>query len=209
MKKIVQLTGLFLMLMVSLSCANEEMPMKEIPEETPAEKTVHAYPEDASALTEQQWREKLTAEEYRVLRENGTERPHSGELTNFEGEGIYRCAACGVELFRSEQKFHSGCGWPAFYDAASAENVVLIEDKSHGMTRTEVRCAVCDSHLGHVFYGEGFATPTDARYCINSVCLDFAAEEEQGSQVDASSSSVEESAVEASAEAVILEEETE
>lgn len=126
---------------------------------------------DAKNLTDDQWREKLSPEEYRVLREAGTEAPFIGEYTDTETEGVYRCRACDAELFRSDNKFHSGCGWPSFFTPLAADAVVEIKDMSHGMVRTEIRCANCDSHLGHVFEGEGYNTPTDLRYCINSISL--------------------------------------
>jgi peptide-methionine (R)-S-oxide reductase len=109
---------------------------------------------------------------YDVLRRGATERPFTGEYTDTETIGVYKCKACQSELFRSETKFHSGCGWPSFYAPTENDAVTLIEDRSLGLrVRTEVRCAACDSHLGHVFEGEGFGTPTDQRWCINSVSL--------------------------------------
>lgn len=121
--------------------------------------------------TEDQWRKELSPEEFHVLREAGTEAPFMGEYTDTETEGIYRCRACNAELFRSDHKFHSGCGWPSFFTPLAKEAVIEISDNSHGMVRTEIRCANCNSHLGHVFAGEGYQTPTDLRYCINSISL--------------------------------------
>ncbi|ERJ45662.1 MULTISPECIES: peptide-methionine (R)-S-oxide reductase MsrB [Corynebacterium] len=126
---------------------------------------------DFSLIADDQWRKRLSAEEYRVLREGGTEAPHTGEYTNTTTEGIYSCRACGAELFRSNQKFSSHCGWPSFFSPLAGDSVIEREDRSHGMVRTEVLCASCHSHLGHVFAGEGYDTPTDLRYCINSVAM--------------------------------------
>lgn len=123
--------------------------------------------------TDAQWREDLTPEQYHVLRESGTERPGTGELLNENREGMFSCAACGTVLFSSDTKFDAHCGWPSFTDPADREHVTFIEDVSHGMRRTEVRCAGCDSHLGHVF-PDGPGASGD-RYCMNSVALKFAA----------------------------------
>jgi len=127
--------------------------------------------------SDEQWRSELSAEEYRVLREAGTEAPFIGEYTDTETNGIYACRACSAELFRSDAKFHSGCGWPSFFTPLAAETVTENKDMSHGMVRTEIRCAACDSHLGHVFEGEGYKTPTDLRYCINSISMTLIADE--------------------------------
>jgi peptide-methionine (R)-S-oxide reductase len=117
---------------------------------------------------------KLDPLSYDVLRNGATERPFTGEYTDSDAIGIYRCKACASELFRSEAKFHSGCGWPSFYAPTADDAVKLIEDRSLApRVRTEVRCAACDSHLGHVFEGEGFDVPTDQRWCINSVSLEY------------------------------------
>ena len=126
---------------------------------------------DFSLIADDQWRERLSAEEYRVLRQGGTEAPHTGEYNNTTTEGIYSCRACGAELFRSNQKFASHCGWPSFFSPLAGDSVIEREDRSHGMVRTEVLCASCNSHLGHVFAGAGYDTPTDLRYCINSVAM--------------------------------------
>ena len=119
-----------------------------------------------------EWRSQLNDLEYRVLRQSGTEAPFTGEYTDTETEGVYECRACGAELFRSGEKFHSNCGWPSFFAPLAEDRVRYIEDRSlPGRPRVEVRCATCDSHLGHVFEGEGYDTPTDLRYCINSVSM--------------------------------------
>ena len=123
--------------------------------------------------SDQEWREQLSPMEYAVLREGGTERAFTGEYTDTETEGVYSCRACGAELFRSETKFGSHCGWPSFFAPLAEDRVRYIRDSSLGMERVEVRCANCDSHMGHVFEGEGYDTPTDLRYCMNSAALRF------------------------------------
>ena len=122
-------------------------------------------------LDDAEMRKKLDPLAFNVLRQAGTERAGTGEYTDTETDGVYRCRACEAELFRSETKFHSGCGWPSFYEPTSNDAVVLLEDRLLGYPRVEARCANCGSHLGHVFRGEGFKVPTDERWCINSVCL--------------------------------------
>lgn len=125
-------------------------------------------------LTDAEWRQKLNPAEFEVLRRAGTERPFTGEYTDTTTEGIYQCRGCGSELFRSTEKFASHCGWPSFFDPSRSEAVLLRSDDSLGMSRTEVLCANCHGHLGHVFSGEGYPTPTDQRYCINSISLRLA-----------------------------------
>ena len=121
--------------------------------------------------TDEEWKSELSREEYAVLRKSGTERPFTGEYVDTKTVGVYACKACGQELFRSDAKFDSHCGWPSFYQPTEGDAVTLIEDRTMGMRRVEARCARCDSHLGHVFDGEGYGTPTDQRWCINSVSL--------------------------------------
>jgi peptide-methionine (R)-S-oxide reductase len=121
--------------------------------------------------SDDEWRAQLAPEQYRVLREAATERPWSGKYVNNHDDGTYRCAACGAVLFDASTKFESGTGWPSFYEPAVAEAVELVDDSSHGMARTEVRCRRCGSHLGHVF--DDGPQPTGQRFCMNSLALDF------------------------------------
>ncbi len=124
--------------------------------------------------TEQEWLTELGAEKYRVLRQCGTEAPFTGKYLYHHAKGIYRCAGCGVELFSSDTKFDSGSGWPSFFDALEKSKIRKVRDTSHGMIRTEIRCAQCDGHLGHVF--EDGPKPTGLRYCVNSIALDFSSD---------------------------------
>jgi peptide-methionine (R)-S-oxide reductase len=125
--------------------------------------------------TDEEWRQELTPEQYAVARRKATERPFTGEYHDSKEKGVYKCAACGNELFSSDAKFDSGCGWPSFTAPTSGDNVREEVDTSHGMHRTEVLCASCDAHLGHVF--DDGPRPTNLRYCINSVVLDLDKEE--------------------------------
>ena len=123
---------------------------------------------------EQEWRQQLSPEQYRVLREGGTEPPFSGAYWDVKDKGIYRCAGCGTPLFTSDVKYDSGTGWPSFWEPVAEDRVRLVEDRSAGMSRTEVRCATCDGHLGHVF-PDG-PRPTGERYCMNSAALELRSE---------------------------------
>ncbi len=138
-------------------------------------KNMNTDPAPQVVKTDAEWKKQLTPEQYRILRQAGTEPAHGKAYEEFkkQGAGTYQCAGCGAVLFSSEQKFDSGCGWPSFYDPAKAQNVRLSKDFRLGTVRTEVTCAVCGGHLGHVFEGEGFNTPTDRRYCINAGALKF------------------------------------
>ena len=137
-------------------------------------------------MEETEWKKKLTPEQYRILRKAGTERPFGEVYNTFKKQGIgkYVCAGCDTELFSSNEKFDSKCGWPSFYDPSKAKNVKTSVDYLLGYPRTEVLCAVCDGHLGHVFSGEGFDTPTDKRYCINGTVLKFVPNQEKEKSVD-------------------------
>ena len=136
-------------------------------------------------MDDTEWKEKLTPEQYRILRKAGTERPFGEVYSTFKKQGLgkYICAGCDTELFSSNEKFDSKCGWPSFYDPFKAKNVKTSVDYHLGYPRTEVLCAVCDGHLGHVFTGEGFDTPTDKRYCINGTVLKFIPAESPDSEV--------------------------
>jgi peptide-methionine (R)-S-oxide reductase len=130
-------------------------------------KTNHTYDVQRS---DDEWRAELSPQEYRVLRQAGTERPFSSSYETDKTVGVYKCRACGTELFRSETKFESHCGWPSFYAPLAEDRVEYLEDRSMGMKRVEVRCANCGSHLGHLF-DDGYGTPTGQRYCINSISM--------------------------------------
>lgn len=135
------------------------------------ESTENSTAQPDFTLDDAEWRRRLTPEEYQVLRRAGTERPFTGEYNETTTEGVYRCRGCGSELFRSEGKFESSCGWPSFYTPLAGDAIIERVDDSLGMRRVEVLCANCHGHLGHVFSGEGYPTPTDLRYCINSLSL--------------------------------------
>lgn len=122
--------------------------------------------------SEDEWRAILSPEQFRILRQKGTEAPNTGNYNHHDASGVYGCAACGTPLYKSSTKFSSGCGWPAFFDAIPGA-VSRHEDRSMFMTRIEITCTACGGHLGHVFKGEGFDTPTDERHCVNSVSLNF------------------------------------
>ena len=155
--------------LAACSAGDEKKSAMQTSSEMPAE------PSGKVVKTDAEWKQLLTPEQYHILREAGTERPKGEVYKEFkhQGEGTYHCAACGALLFSSNEKFDSGCGWPSFYDPAKAQNVETRVDTSMGYPRTEVRCAKCGGHLGHVFEGEGFKTPTDKRYCINGGGLKF------------------------------------
>jgi peptide-methionine (R)-S-oxide reductase len=156
---------------LTLSCADESKKQKamETLDDTPKNPTAKVEKSD------QEWREILTPEQYRILRQAGTEAPGGKVYQEFkkQGEGSYHCAGCNALLFSSKEKFNADCGWPSFYDPANAQNVTTRPDISGGRIRTEVICSICDGHLGHVFEGEGYDTPTDKRYCINGTGLKF------------------------------------
>lgn len=134
--------------------------------------TTRTMSSSKTSKTEEEWRAILSPEQFRILRQKGTESPGSGQYNKHSEEGVYACAGCNTPLYKSTTKFNSSCGWPAFFEAIPGA-VERIEDRSHGMVRIEIVCAACKGHLGHVFKGEGFPTPTDERHCVNSISLKF------------------------------------
>jgi peptide-methionine (R)-S-oxide reductase len=158
-----------ILFLAACSAGDEKKPAMETQDKAPLE------PAAKVVKTDDEWKKQLTPEQYRILRKAGTESPNGNVYHEFkkQGAGSYHCAGCGALLFSSKEKFDSGCGWPSFYDPAKAENVTTRKDMSLGSVRVEVNCAKCGGHLGHVFEGEGFDTPTDKRYCINGVGLTF------------------------------------
>lgn len=164
--------------MFSLAACSAEDEKKSAMETIPE---IPAEPAGKVVKTDAEWKKLLTPEQYRILREAGTERANGEVYKEFkhQGKGTYHCAGCGALLFSSNEKFDSGCGWPSFYDPAKADNVTTKKDLSFGALRIEVTCAKCGGHLGHVFEGEGFKTPTDKRYCINGGGLKFVPAKEE------------------------------
>jgi peptide-methionine (R)-S-oxide reductase len=167
MKKINLIKFLFLLLPLA-ACSQQTATNNNPTENTIKPDTAMS---DKIEKTEEEWKKILTPEQYHVLRQKGTERPYSGEYYEHKAKGIYSCAACGSELFRSDTKFDAHCGWPSFYKAIDKSKIVEVTDRSHGMIRTEVLCAKCGGHLGHVF--DDGPEPTGMRYCINSVSIAF------------------------------------
>lgn len=144
--------------------------MRDMESKLAKNKVANTDAPDKVVKTEEEWKEILTPEQFTILREKGTERPYTGKLLHNTEEGLYTCAACGNELFKSDQKFDSHCGWPSFDDQIEGA-IVMTKDSSHGMIRTEITCARCDGHLGHIF--DDGPTETGLRYCVNSVSIDF------------------------------------
>lgn len=162
--------------LLSFKCQNSKEPTNSAAQKT-ASITKKEINMDSSKVikTEEEWKKILSDEEYNVLREAGTERPFTGKYTDMKADGNYYCKACGNLLFTSETKYHSGCGWPAFYDNAGNSAVEMRTDNSYGMERIEVLCKKCHSHLGHIF-DDGPKDKTGMRYCINSISMDFKAD---------------------------------
>lgn len=170
---VVGAAAVFGAIFLTQNALGDKNPVIEVVTEKPAEPTENVV------KTKEEWKKELTSEQYRILREAGTERAWSKAYKEFkeQGSGTYICVGCNAELFSSETKFDSGSGWPSFYDVSKQENVKSIPDVSGGYVRTEVRCSKCDGHLGHVFEGEGYKNPTDQRFCINGAVLRFVPEE--------------------------------
>lgn len=172
MRSVVTVPLLLVVALAATACLSwpQGGPAPTSPEAPPMARPTPPAPDDAPVmLSEAQWRERLTPMQYYVLREKGTERPFTGEYTDTETLGTYCCAGCGAELFVSDAKFHSGCGWPSFFQPLSDARLLQVEDRSHGMVRTEVMCRRCGGHLGHVF--DDGPPPTYLRFCINSASL--------------------------------------
>jgi peptide-methionine (R)-S-oxide reductase len=169
MKRLCSLTLIFAASLIASAGDQPKPADKKTAVEAKTDKT------DKVVKTDEEWRKLLTPEQYRVTRTAGTERPfgEAYEEFNKQGEGTYFCVCCNAELFTSNEKFHSGCGWPSFYDSSKAKGVLEKRDDSHGMVRIETVCKRCDAHLGHVFEGEGYKTPTNRRFCINAASLKF------------------------------------
>jgi peptide-methionine (R)-S-oxide reductase len=163
------LTTLSAMALTVVACQSKPKELMETASETPVQ------PNAKVEKSEEEWKAQLTPEQFRVARKHGTEPPNGPIYKQFkaQGEGTYYCIGCDAELFSSKEKFDSRSGWPSFYDPSNAKNIATKTDTSAGMVRTEVLCSVCGAHLGHVFKGEGFNTPTDKRYCVNGILLKF------------------------------------
>jgi methionine-R-sulfoxide reductase len=159
----------YLLLLSSCSHAQNQKEMKTDMTSKYQAKTPEVVPEVQK--TEEEWKKILSPEQFYVLRQKGTERPFTGKFVHHKDKGVYTCAACGAELFASDQKFDSHCGWPSFFDELKGGKIKTVVDNSHGMVRTEIMCAKCGGHLGHVF--DDGPNPTGLRYCVNSVSLDF------------------------------------
>ncbi|HZW37828.1 MAG TPA: peptide-methionine (R)-S-oxide reductase MsrB [Ignavibacteriaceae bacterium] len=169
--KVLILSSLLIVLLILFISFKQNDPKKDGPKITvKVDKDEKSMPNKVVKSNEE-WKKILTPEQYQVTREKGTERPFSGKFDNYWEKGIYRCSNCGAELFKSETKFDAGCGWPSFYQAIDDGNIKIVKDYSHNMVREEVRCGICDAHLGHVF--DDGPKPTGKRYCMNSVALDF------------------------------------
>lgn len=158
-----------------LSVLTQRKPPAQLSTTIPTRESTSTMTDESKQKSESEWRAILSPEQFKVLRQKGTERPGTGEYEHHEESGVYSCAGCNTPLYKSDTKFSSGCGWPAFFDAIPGA-VTRHEDKSYGMTRIEITCTACGGHLGHVFKGERFKTPTDERHCVNSVSLKFQGE---------------------------------